>query len=52
MGKSLAGAYVAISATDEGNNITMITKTTNLKSGNTPKVRENQGTHYLIEDKA
>ena len=36
IGSGLAGATAAIAAAEEGKNVTIITKTTNLKSGNTP----------------
>ena len=39
IGSGLAGATAAITAADEGKNVTIITKSTQLKSGNTPKAQ-------------
>ena len=36
IGSGLAGAVAAISAVDEGKQVTIITKTSELKSGKTP----------------
>ena len=39
IGSGLAGATAAITAADEGENVTIITKSPQLKSGNTPKAQ-------------
>ena len=39
IGSGLAGATAAITAADEGKNVTIITKSPQLKSGNTPKAQ-------------
>ena len=39
IGSGLAGATAAITAADEGKNVTIITKSTQLKSGITPKAQ-------------
>ena len=39
IGSGLSGATAAITADDEGKNVTIITKSPQLKSGNTPKAQ-------------
>ena len=39
IGSGLSGATAAITAADEGKNVTIITKSPKLKSGNTPKAQ-------------